>query len=262
MYFVPAGLYSVYNVLAYINLAAFDPTTYYLLLQSRVVFTALLYQAMFKKHLTRKQWLSLILLTLGCLISQIDLNGIFQGTSNSDWFSQALKPQLLLVLVQVLCSCFAGVFNEYLLKDRATGMDLWLQNCFMYTDCMLCSVLLMQLNVTSTPELQQQQRATYWQNLSLLQIVIVINTAVVGIVTSMFLRRLDSILKTFANAMEVLATAVFAWVLLGVRAPDSTLLAAVLVSVAMYVYTTDGKAGEQRKKMNGITKRDSTREIA
>lgn len=44
LYFVPAFLYCLYNNLAFINLSTFDPTTYYLLLQLRVVITGILFQ--------------------------------------------------------------------------------------------------------------------------------------------------------------------------------------------------------------------------
>lgn len=44
LYFVPAFLYCLYNNLSFLNLATFDPTTYYLLLQLRVVVTAILFQ--------------------------------------------------------------------------------------------------------------------------------------------------------------------------------------------------------------------------
>lgn len=44
LYFVPAFLYCIYNNLAFINLSKFDPTTYYLLLQFRVVITGVLFQ--------------------------------------------------------------------------------------------------------------------------------------------------------------------------------------------------------------------------
>ena len=33
LYFVPSAMYGVYNNLAFTNLASYDPTTYYLLLQ-------------------------------------------------------------------------------------------------------------------------------------------------------------------------------------------------------------------------------------
>lgn len=44
LYFVPAFLYCLYNNLAFVNLSTFDPTTYYLLLQLRVVITGVLFQ--------------------------------------------------------------------------------------------------------------------------------------------------------------------------------------------------------------------------
>jgi hypothetical protein len=44
LYFVPAFMYCLYNNLAFVNLSAFDPTTYYLLLQFRVVVTGVVFQ--------------------------------------------------------------------------------------------------------------------------------------------------------------------------------------------------------------------------
>ena len=41
---MPALLYCVYNNLVYINLAAFDPGTYNVLMQLRIVITGFLYQ--------------------------------------------------------------------------------------------------------------------------------------------------------------------------------------------------------------------------
>ena len=48
-YTVPAGLYAVYNNLMYINLTNFDPGTYTLMMQLRILFTGLLYQALFAR---------------------------------------------------------------------------------------------------------------------------------------------------------------------------------------------------------------------
>lgn len=44
LYCVPAFLYCLYNNLAFVNLSKFDPTSYYLLLQFRVVITGVLFQ--------------------------------------------------------------------------------------------------------------------------------------------------------------------------------------------------------------------------
>lgn len=47
LYFVPSLLYCLYNNLSFINLSAYDPTTYFLLLQLRVVITGVVFQVNF-----------------------------------------------------------------------------------------------------------------------------------------------------------------------------------------------------------------------
>ncbi|XP_060803686.1 UDP-galactose transporter senju isoform X2 [Amyelois transitella] len=72
LYFVPSLLYCFYNNLAFINLSHYDPTSYYVLLQFRIVVTALLFQFLFQKKLTSIQWASLGVLTFGCILKNID----------------------------------------------------------------------------------------------------------------------------------------------------------------------------------------------
>lgn len=54
LYFIPSFLYCIYNNLTFKNLATFDPTTYYLLLQFRVVITGVLFQVSYNnlKYMT------------------------------------------------------------------------------------------------------------------------------------------------------------------------------------------------------------------
>ena len=100
-YMVPAGLYAVYNNLMYINLTNFDPGTYTLMMQLRILFTGLLYQALFarcaarrasdpraasaahgprrllthaihsrRSTLNRNQWVALVLIAFGCIAKE------------------------------------------------------------------------------------------------------------------------------------------------------------------------------------------------
>nr|CAD7568459.1 unnamed protein product [Timema californicum] len=145
LYFVPAFLYCLYNNLAFVNLSAFDPTTYYLLLQFRVVVTGIVFQVLFQKKLSGKQWLSLILLTVGCMVKQIDISSLYSSSSvsttahsNSPWEFR-LSVNALLILVQTICSCCAGVFNEYLLKGEGANVNIYIQNMFMYINSIVCN---------------------------------------------------------------------------------------------------------------------------
>lgn len=239
LYLVPAFLYCLYNNLAFHNLSVFDPTTYFLLLQLRVVITGILFQIIFKKYLSRKQWLSLTLLTLGCMVKQIDF-----GDSAVSVTTEAKPPKntigfdlsinAIFILIQTVCSCLAGVYNEYLLKDKGQDINIYIQNVFMYIDSILCNglLLLMQGNMLS---------AFTTENLSEIfkpgVILIAVNNCCIGIVTSFFLKYMNSILKTFASALELLFTAILCWVLFSIPIYMNTVLAIAIVSIAVYLYS-------------------------
>lgn len=116
-YAVPSGLYCIYNNLTFTNLASFDPTTYFMLAQSRLVVTGITYQVrvhsclhmhsycpyrlpsfqvLFKVRLSAKQWMSIGLLTLGCMLHKLDIKALASGQK----LEMGLAP-LLLVAVQV-----------------------------------------------------------------------------------------------------------------------------------------------------------------
>ncbi|XP_071540709.1 UDP-galactose transporter senju-like isoform X2 [Panulirus ornatus] len=239
LYMIPALLYCLYNNLAFVNLAAFDPTTYFLFLQLRVVVTGIIFQVLFKKQLSKRQWISLIILTIGCVVKQLSMSKKPEASSAETEatfkavFSNLISIHTGLLLVQVFCSCLAGVYNEKLLKDTGAEVHIMVQNVFMYTDSIFCNVVVLFCRgelisaFTTTSLLQVWQPAV---------IVIILNNAAVGIVTSFFLRSLNSILKTFASALELMFTAVLSWVIFGIPVDWCTAIAIALVSYATYMY--------------------------
>ncbi|KAH8282884.1 hypothetical protein KR054_010547 [Drosophila jambulina] len=263
LYMVPAFLYCLYNNLAFVNLATFDPTTYYLLLQLRVVVTGILFQIIFKKYLSQRQWISLILLTLGCMMKQIDF-GSFYSDANDDSESAAIQQQkqssnqtvidgsqqqqvhgknmsgfdfslsAVFILAQTICSCLAGVYNEYLLKDKGADVNIFVQNVFMYLDSIVCNAAILLLrgelfDAFSAHNLSSIMRFSV--------LIIIVNNAAIGIVTSFFLKYMNSILKTFASALELLFTAVLCYFLFSIPIYMNTALAIAVVSYAIYLYT-------------------------
>ncbi|XP_037072885.1 UDP-galactose transporter senju-like [Pollicipes pollicipes] len=231
-YTVPAGLYCVYNILTFTNLAAFDPTTYFLLLQLRVVVTGVTFQVLFKKKLTSRQWLSLLLLTVGCIIKQLNTGPA--SASSSDWLRGIFSFNIILILVQVFCSCFAGVYNEYLLKHQAVEVHIMLQNMFLYVDSIVAATLALWLRGQLGTALTGEALRSILHPAVL---AIVLNNACIGIVTCFFLHSLNSILKTFASALELMFTAVLCWLIFGIPVYLNTVVAIAVVSVAICVYS-------------------------
>jgi len=71
-YMIPAFLYCLYNNLAFTNLANFDPTSYFMFMQTRLLMTGFIYQFLFKRKLSCNQWISLLVLTVGCMIQKLN----------------------------------------------------------------------------------------------------------------------------------------------------------------------------------------------
>ena len=44
-----------------------------------------------------------------------------------------------IIMVQIFCSCFAGVYNEYLLKSKDT--NFWVQNTFFYLNSIIINAI-------------------------------------------------------------------------------------------------------------------------
>jgi drug/metabolite transporter (DMT)-like permease len=145
-----------------------------------------------------------------------------------------LSINAVFILIQTICSCLAGVYNESLLKDQGKDINIYIQNVFMYLDSIICNTLLLLLtgNVKS---------AFASENLSEMLkpgvIIIAINSCCIGIVTSFFLKYMNSILKTFASALELVFTAVLCWLLFSIPIYFNTILAIAIVSLAVYLYS-------------------------
>ncbi|KAL5008124.1 hypothetical protein ScPMuIL_013705 [Solemya velum] len=236
-YFVPAALYCLYNNLQFVNLATYDPTTYYLLLQFRVVVTGVVFQIIFSKKLSYIQWLSLLCLTVGCIIKEVAHSSqkvvpTAVGTTDASFLS-FLDPHLLLIMLQVFSSCFAGVYNEFLLKDKGADVHIMIQNVYMYLNSIVCNVLVLAYK----GELVEAFTTTSISSiLQFIVIAIMLNNAAIGICVSFFLKSLNSILKTFASALELVFTAVLCWIIFGIPIDIYTIIAVFIVSGATLLY--------------------------
>lgn len=244
-YFVPAFLYCLYNNLAFVNLSVFDPTTYYLLLQLRVVITAVLFQILFHRKLSVKQWISLFVLTAGCMIKQIPFGDEIQVDDSATDLDVIIKPvakgtasyfswNMLLIIVQVVCSCLAGVYNELLLKGQGADCNVYIQNIYMYVDSIVCNMalLLWQGDISVLLDKEEFSSILHYK-----VILVIINNAAIGIVTSFFLHSLNSILKTFASALELVFTAILSRIFFDIPIYSNTICAIVIVSIAVFVYS-------------------------
>lgn len=79
-------------------------------------------------------------------------------------------------------------------------------------------------------------------------ILIMLNNALVGIITSFFLKTLNSILKTFASAMELIFTAALCWILFNIPINTNTVISIAMVSFAVVLYSRNPVQNTQPKE--------------
>lgn len=241
LYLTPATLYCLYNNLAFVNLATFDPTTYFMLLQLRLLLCGVIYQILFKRQLSPKQWLSLVLLTAGCMLKGLD-NESPAKTTEETATTETTKSMmtyttgLVFMLIQVLCSSIAGVYNEYLIKGEGADVHIMVQNVFMYLDSILCNVILLGLKGEFLSAFTPEAIGSIMQGLVL---IIIVNNAILGIVTSLFLKNLNSVIKSFAAALELVLTAVLSVPILGIPIHFYTVTALVVICSAVVLYANN-----------------------
>lgn len=166
-----------------------------------------------------------------------------------------LSLDAVYILIQLICSCLAGVYNEFLLKDTGAHINIYIQNIFMYLDSIVCNLILLILQGNVMTAFNGDSlKYIFTFNV----IIIMINNAAIGIITSFFLKYLNSILKTFASALELLFTAVLCFLIFHIPIHLNTILSIGIVSFAIYLYSLSPVVNKLAKFDRKITNDEQT----
>lgn len=145
-----------------------------------------------------------------------------------------LSINAVFILIQTVCSCLAGVYNEHLLKDKGENINIYVQNIFMYLDSILCNalILLLQGNLLSAFSVDN-----FVEIMKPSVLIIMFINCAIGITTSFFLKYMNSIIKTFASAIELVFTAVLCRILFAIPVYLNTVTSIVIVFISLFLYS-------------------------
>jgi len=236
LYMVPAVLYCLSNNISFLSLSYFNPTTYLMFMQIRLLLTGVIYQILFRRQLSMRQWVSLVVLTTGCMTHAAGLRTgsvASQTATDSDPSIEQIGIGCIFILTQILCSVFAGVYTEYIIKGEGSDVHIMMQNVFMYLDSIFCNIFLLSVKGDLLSAFTAASVASINKPLVLL---IILNNSILGLATSIFLKKLNSILKAFASAIELVITAIVSVPVLGIPLTINTVMAMGLISIAVVMY--------------------------
>ncbi|KAJ1641412.1 nucleotide-sugar transporter-domain-containing protein [Pavlovales sp. CCMP2436] len=237
----PSILYCAYNLLQFVNLALVSAPTFRTVINIKVVFTALFARCLVANSTpTVQQWLALLTLAAGCAVSQLD---------------ERLEPVSVvgfcLICLQGSLSSLAGVFTQWLMQHengRARTLGFWERGVFLYAWGAVANLLFIAFFCPAA----LASPSAFFTGYSTLTAVIVLNGALAGFSTALLLRLLSAVAKEFANAAEILTTALAARALFGTRLPAALGVGAVLVVGAMATYERAKPPGPKPKSSDSL----------
>ena len=98
---VPASCYIIQMTLEYVAFANIDPASFSVLVQMKVLFTALFFKIVLGKKLMKKQMLSLIILTVGVMLCNLSEKGDGGGEVSGDKLTGILATCGKFILLQL-----------------------------------------------------------------------------------------------------------------------------------------------------------------
>ncbi|XP_063299144.1 CMP-sialic acid transporter [Pelobates fuscus] len=221
---VPSLVYALQNNMAFVALSNLDAAVYQVTYQLKIPCTALCTVLMLRRSLSNLQWFSVFMLCGGVILVQY---------SPSEATKVQIEQNHLLgfgaVAIAVLCSGFAGVYFEKVLKSSDTS--LWVRNIQMYISGIAVTLAGVYLSDGS-----QVIEKGFFYGYNYLVWIVILLASVGGLYTSVVVKYTDNIMKGFSAAAAIVLSTIASVILFGLQITLIFSAGALLVCVSIYIY--------------------------
>ncbi|XP_033123777.1 CMP-sialic acid transporter-like [Anneissia japonica] len=221
---IPSVIYAIQNNLAFFALSNLDAATYQVTYQLKVLTTAMFMVLMIGKPISRTQWTALLILFTGIALVQLDSANVKQDSHYNYTYG------LVAIILSCLCSGFAGVYFEKVLKGSDTS--LWIRNVQMYLFGIISAFIGV---VTKDGNNIMEHGFLYGYNFSIYCIIGM--ASIGGLYTSVVVKYTDNIIKGFSTAVSIVASVICSYFMFGSSFGQYFLVGAGLVMLAIYLYS-------------------------
>ncbi|XP_028653361.2 CMP-sialic acid transporter [Erpetoichthys calabaricus] len=221
---IPSVVYAVQNNMAFLALSNLDAAVYQVTYQLKIPCTALCTVLMLNRSLSKLQWFSVFMLCGGVTLVQWKP----AETSNVQ-IEQNPFLGFVYIAVAVLCSGFAGVYFEKVLKSSDTS--LWVRNIQMY----LSGIIVTLAGVYASDGTRVIEKGFLYGYTPWVWFVIFL-ASVGGLYTSVVVKYTDNIMKGFSAAAAIVLSTAASVILFGLQITSTFASGALLVCVSIYIY--------------------------
>ncbi|RDY03896.1 CMP-sialic acid transporter 3, partial [Mucuna pruriens] len=215
---VPALLYAINNYLKFIMQLYFNPATVKMLSNLKVIM---------KRQFSIIQWEALALLLIGISVNQ--LRSLPEGTTALGL--PVTMGAYLYTLVFVTVPSLASVYNEYALKSQY-DTSIYLQNLFLYGYGAIFNFL----GILGTAIVKGPNSFDILQGHSKATMLLIVNNAAQGILSSFFFKYADTILKKYSSTVATIFTGIASAVLFGHTLTMNFVIGISIVFISMHQF--------------------------
>lgn len=233
---VPASAYNLQMTLEYVALANLDAAMFSVLVQTKLLFTAVFSAVVIRKRLKYIQVISLTLLTVGVMLCNMKFGDEEQKNSNT--------KGIMATLGIAVSSGFASVYTEKVIKSQRRNSPVTGQYSLAYTQVQLASMSLLTIGIYALfADFEKIAMYGLFYNFNGGAFLTVFNSAIGGLIVAGVLKYADSVLKGYATAISVIGTGIMSMILFGTQLHVVYFMGIINVVVAVLLY--NGKNFDQ-----------------
>eukprot|EP00192_Tetraselmis_astigmatica_P013446 CAMPEP_0117657502 /NCGR_PEP_ID=MMETSP0804-20121206/5365_1 /TAXON_ID=1074897 /ORGANISM="Tetraselmis astigmatica, Strain CCMP880" /LENGTH=320 /DNA_ID=CAMNT_0005463961 /DNA_START=303 /DNA_END=1265 /DNA_ORIENTATION=+ len=193
---IPSVIYLFHNNVQFYTIQYVDAATYQILGNLKIVTTGFLFRVFLKRHLSRIQWMALVLLMCAATVSQISGCGQILAAPMMGYLFGVLSAWL---------SAFAGVYTEFLMKKN--NDNLYWQNVQLYGFGTVFNALRLTYDDIASGFQNGSWLTNALSGYNWVTVLIVLNFAFAGMSVSWIMKFADTIVKVYATSSAMLITA-------------------------------------------------------
>ena len=238
VYAFPAFCYFVSNNCMFHIIKHLGASTFQIMNNLKVLSTGIFMYVFLNKKLSWLQWKALIILSIGCMVTQLVPNP--QTLTSTENVELSHLTGYVLVFVNVIAAAAGGVFSEKLLKGitkktsaGTTENSIHWQNIQLYIFGFAFGLVSLYMD-----DDENTSPSNVFRGFNGFAYATVASLATCGLLVSFILKHLDNVIKCFCTALSMLCVALIDSAMKNEAVPMRILLAIVLTGIALEQYNS------------------------
>jgi len=236
---VPACAYNLQTSMEYVALANLDSAFFSVLVQSKLLFTAVFAAIFLRQRLKYIQIISLVLLMMGVILCTLRKENTSDDVSDESK-GNATKGIIATIVIAV-SSGFASVYTEKVIKQRRRPILESGEYGLAYLQVQLALMSIISMGgYACIRDFSTIVEHGLFYKFNFGAVVTVSQSAIGGLIVASVLKYANSILKGYATALSVVLTGILSMFIFGTELDANYLIGVVNVITAIVLYNGRG----------------------